>query len=144
EQPAGLSGRDLFQFWRHHPAGTAPCRPEIDHDGNRRLCDQPVEVGRLPHLDGRSGGREFLLAFGASRRPTQSLEGETVFLTARGARRDNTAIVRNEFHVHFLAARWARGGRFAGGAGAAPPSRSASSPTLIAYECAQLYPSSAS
>ena len=38
--------RRLFELWRHHFAGPAPGRPEIDQHRNISAADVPIEIVR--------------------------------------------------------------------------------------------------
>src|SRR5207249_11792869 len=87
------------QLRRDHAARSAPGRPVIDDDRQRRLRDEPIEIGGRSDLDWRVGRADFVLALRAAYRLAETLECDPVLLSTRRARNDESTLVElNECH----------------------------------------------
>jgi hypothetical protein len=87
------ASRYFDELWRHHPAGSAPGRPEIDDDGNRRTRHEPIEIGRRADFYWHCRRRQRLLAASASHGIPEALVLNAIFLSTRRAGYDNPSIV---------------------------------------------------
>src|SRR6266513_4382971 len=63
---AGVAAGQLFEGRAHHPAWTAPRRPQVNEDGDRRFLDHRAEV-RVVRLDDPGKGGLALRAAGHAR-----------------------------------------------------------------------------
>ena len=146
----GLARRDLFELRRDHPARAAPRRPEVDDDRNRRRRDELIEVGACATSIGADAAAQVGLAAAAARRVASRSYARRFFCPHDGQAVDDAAIVGGEgrhtsafiFLIAWDVARL-RLGRLHRRLGCRRSGRRAGA-TLMAYECAQLYSSSAS
>ena len=93
EPSAGRPTGDGRQLGRHHPTRCAPRRPEVHDDRQGRLCNQSLEVGRGSDVERRRWRAQGRLALPTTNRVAQSIESQSIALTAIRTGDEDAAVV---------------------------------------------------